>query len=81
MDWGGLATSIASIGSTVNQSLAQAGVYGQSAQQVALTRPLAPPAVQGGATAYTATVLSSPALILAGIAAVLVFGIIFVFRK
>lgn len=78
---GTLASSIASIGSFVNQSLAQAGVYGSTAQNAALYQPLAPPAIQGGQTAYTAGILAQPTLILIGIVAVVILGVALIFRR
>lgn len=78
---GTLATTLASVGSMVNQSLAQAGVYGSQAQQVALYQPLAPPAIAGGQTAYTAGLLQQPVLILVGIVAVVIVGLALIFRR
>lgn len=75
-NWAGFGSAVSNIGSAVTQSLAQAGVFGSSAQSTALKQPLAPPAAGGGQTAYTAQTIagiSSPVMwLLIGLMAMIV---------
>lgn len=80
-NWSGFGSAFVSLGSSVTQTLAQAGVFGNQAQQTSLTRPLAPPAAGAGATAYTAQSLSGSGILIVLIVVIGLIGLVFAFRK